>query len=376
MPFGRYVWNTSVITLLDVVRKMISCSLVAFSFARLRWRGREIVFLIMLATMMLPPQVTMIPYFIVFKNLELIDTIVPLVLPNWLGGPFLTFLLRQFFMSIPLDLDDAARIDGTSIFGIYWRIVLPLSKPALAAVAIFMFNGSWNDFFGPLIYLHSRDKYTISLGLRSFQDQNYTEWHLLMAASLVAMLPVVLIFFFAQKYFIQGIVFTGVGVTQLKDEPESSPPENRSGASPRDNQSGPRIYSQFMCRRPGCAGGPRPWHWSGKPGALRARVVRGLNLVSLVFMIRTHPTHTWFWHTPERRGPDPGSGLPPRPEAVLRRGTGAGTRRPSPDRTHGLRPPRLSAPGVSPATYRPELVRNQGCHCAHCSQPIFRKSVL
>ena len=126
------------------------------------------------------------------------------------GGPFLTFLLRQFFMSIPLDLDDAARIDGASNFGIYWRVVLPLSKPALAAVAIFMFNGSWNDFFGPLIYLHSRDKYTIALGLRSFQDQNYTEWHLLMAASLVAMLPVVLIFFFAQKYFIQGIVFTGV----------------------------------------------------------------------------------------------------------------------------------------------------------------------
>ena len=160
--------------------------------------------------MILPPQVTMIPQFIVFKNLELIDTILPRVLPNWLGGPFLTFLLRQFFMSIPLDLDDGARIDGTSIFGIYWRIVLPLSKPALAAVAIFMFNGSWNDFFGPLIYLHSREKYTISLGLRSFQDQNYTEWHLLMAAFLVAMLPVALIFFFAQKYFIQGIVFTGV----------------------------------------------------------------------------------------------------------------------------------------------------------------------
>lgn len=210
VPFGQYIWNTSVITLLDVAGKLISCSLVAFSFARLRWRGRETVFLIMLATMMLPPQVTMIPQFVVFRNMELIDTIVPLVLPNWLGGPFLTFLLRQFFMSIPLDLDDAARIDGTSIFGIYWRIVLPLSKPALAAVAIFMFNGTWNDFFGPLIYLHSREKYTIALGLRSFQDQNYTEWHLLMAASLVAMLPVLLIFFFAQKYFIQGIVFTGV----------------------------------------------------------------------------------------------------------------------------------------------------------------------
>ena len=210
VPFGQYVWNTCVITLWDVTGKILSCSLVAFSFARLRWRGRETVFLIMLATMMLPPQVTLIPQFVVFKHLELIDTIAPLVLPNWLGGPFLTFLLRQFFMSIPLDLDDAARMDGASLFGIYWRVVLPLSKPALAAVAIFMFNGSWNDFFGPLIYLHSREKYTIALGLRSFQDQNYTEWHLLMAASLVAMLPVLLIFFFAQKYFIQGIVFTGV----------------------------------------------------------------------------------------------------------------------------------------------------------------------
>ena len=146
---GRYVWNTVVITLLDVAGKIVSCSLVAFAFARLRWRGREVLFLIMLATMMLPPQVTMIPQFVVFKHMELIDTIVPLVLPNWLGGPFLTFLLRQFFMSIPLDLDDAARIDGASNFGIYWRVVLPLSKPALAAVAIFMFNGSWNDFFGP-----------------------------------------------------------------------------------------------------------------------------------------------------------------------------------------------------------------------------------
>jgi ABC-type glycerol-3-phosphate transport system permease component len=210
VPFGRYILNTSLVTLLDVIGKLISCSLVAFSFARLRWRGRNTLFLIMLATMMLPTQVTLIPQFIVFRELGWIDTYLPLVLPNWFGGPFLTFLLRQFFMSIPFELDDAARIDGASIFGIYWRIILPLSKPALAAVAIFMFNGSWNEFFAPLIYLHSREKYTIALGLRSFQDQNYTEWHLLMAASLVAMLPVVIIFFFAQRYFIQGIVFTGL----------------------------------------------------------------------------------------------------------------------------------------------------------------------
>jgi ABC-type glycerol-3-phosphate transport system permease component len=209
-PFALYIRNTAIITLLDVVGKVLSCSLVAFSFSRLRWRGRDTVFLIMLATLMLPPQVTLVPQFVVYRYLGWIDTFMPLVLPNWFGGPFLTFLLRQFFMSIPLELDDAARIDGASIFGIYWRIVLPLSKPALAAVAIFTFNASWNDFFGPLIYLHSRELYTLSLGLRSFQDQNYTEWNLLMAASLVSMIPVLLLFFFAQKYFIQGVVFTGV----------------------------------------------------------------------------------------------------------------------------------------------------------------------
>lgn len=210
VPFGLYIRNTAFVTLADVVGKIISCSLVAFAFARLRWRGRDTLFIIMLATMMLPTQVTLVPQFIIYRYLGWIDTYFPLILPNWFGGPFLTFLLRQFFMSIPLELDDAARIDGATIFGIYWRIILPLSKPGLAAVGIFTFNASWNDFFAPLIYLHSRERYTLSLGLRSFQDQNYTEWHLLMAASLVAMVPVLLIFFFAQKYFIQGIVFTGI----------------------------------------------------------------------------------------------------------------------------------------------------------------------
>ncbi len=210
VPFATYVRNTAIITFFDVVGKVLSCSLVAYSFARLRWKGRDVVFVIMLATMMLPQQVTMIPQFVLFRKLGWIDTYIPLILPNWLGGPFLTFLLRQFFMTLPLDLDDAARIDGASIFGIYWRILLPNSLPALAAVAIFMFNGGWNAFLLPLIYLHSREKFTISLGLNSFQDQYYTEWNLLMAASLIAMLPPLLIFFFAQKYFIQGVVFTGV----------------------------------------------------------------------------------------------------------------------------------------------------------------------
>ena len=210
VPFARFVLNTSKLTLLNVVGKVISCSLVAFASARLRWRGRDIVFLIMLATLMLPTQVTLIPQFVLYRKLGWIDTLLPLVLPNWFGGPFLTFLLRQYFTTIPFELDDAARIDGATLFDIYWRIIMPLSKPALAAVAIFMFNSSWTDFLGPLIYLQTPANYTISLGLRAFQDQYTTAWQLLMAASLIAMLPVLLIFFFAQKYFIQGIVFTGV----------------------------------------------------------------------------------------------------------------------------------------------------------------------
>ncbi len=209
-PFARYVLNTFIVTILSVIGKVLSCSLVAYSFARMRWRGRNILFLIMLATMMLPSQVTLIPQFVMFRYLGWIDTYIPLILPHWLGGPFLTFLLRQYFMTIPRELDDAARIDGASYLGIFWRIILPMSKPALAAVAIFTFNASWNDFLGPLIYLHTPDKYTLAMGLRAFQDQYVTQWNLLMAASLMAIIPVVVIFFFAQKYFIQGIVFTGI----------------------------------------------------------------------------------------------------------------------------------------------------------------------
>ncbi len=209
-PFARYVFNTTVVTVLSVIGKVLSCSLVAYAFARLRWRGRNVLFLIMLATMMLPSQVTLIPQFVMYRYLGWIDTYIPLILPHWLGGPFLTFLLRQYFMTIPRELDDAARIDGASYLGIFWRIILPMSKPGLAAVAIFTFNASWNDFLGPLIYLHTPDKYTLAMGLRAFQDQYVTQWNLLMAASLMAIIPVVIIFFFAQKYFIQGIVFTGI----------------------------------------------------------------------------------------------------------------------------------------------------------------------
>jgi ABC-type glycerol-3-phosphate transport system permease component len=208
--FGRYFLNTTFITVVDIVAKVASCSLVAFSFARLRWWGRDVLFMVMLSTLMLPQQVTLIPQFIIYRQLGWIDTFMPLIVPNLFGGPFFTFLLRQFFLSIPTDLDDAARIDGCSSWGVYWRIILPLSRPALMMVAIYVFNITWNDFFGPLIYLHNRNNYTISLGLQAFQTQSGPEWHLIMAASLVAMLPVLVLFFFGQRYFIQGVVFSGV----------------------------------------------------------------------------------------------------------------------------------------------------------------------
>jgi multiple sugar transport system permease protein len=208
--FGRYFLNTTFITMVDIVAKTFSCSLVAFAFARLRWWGRDVLFMVMLSTLMLPQQVTLIPQFIIYRQLGWIDTFLPLIVPNLFGGPFFTFLLRQFFLSISTDLDDAARIDGCSSWGVYWRIILPLSRPALMMVGIFVFNITWNDFFGPLIYLHNRNNYTISLGLQAFQTQSGPEWHLIMAASLVAMLPVLVLFFFGQRYFIQGVVFSGV----------------------------------------------------------------------------------------------------------------------------------------------------------------------
>ena len=210
IPFLRYLFNTALITGLVIIGKVISVTLVAFAFARLQWWGRDVMFLIMLATLMLPTHITLIPQFIMFKELGWIDTFLPLIVPNFFGGPFLTFLMRQFFMSIPHDLDDAARIDGCSSFGVYWRIILPLSKAAIVAAVILTFNNTWNEFLHPLIYLQSPNNFTLALGLRFFQGEASTSWHLLMAASLLTMLPVITLFFVAQRYFIQGIVFTGV----------------------------------------------------------------------------------------------------------------------------------------------------------------------
>ncbi len=210
IPFFLYLWNTVVITALSVIGKVISITLVAFSFARLRWWGRNFMFVVMLATMMLPPHITLIPQFIMFKWWGWINTFLPLVVPAFFGGPYLTFLVRQYLLAIPRELDDAARIDGCSDFGLYWRIIMPLSKPAILIVVIFVFNGTWNEFLLPLIYLQSSNLFTLALGLRMFQGEASTSWNLLMAASLLSMLPVIILFFATQRYFIQGVVFTGV----------------------------------------------------------------------------------------------------------------------------------------------------------------------
>jgi ABC-type glycerol-3-phosphate transport system permease component len=209
-PFGLYFLNTTYITIATVIGQLISSSLVAFAFARLRWRGRDMLFVVVLATMMLPNQVTLIPQFVIFSRLGWINTYLPLIVPAFFGAPFYIFLLRQFYMSIPLELDDAAKIDGASPFQVYSRIVLPLSMPALAAVAIFQFQHAWNLFLEPLLYLHSNEKWVLSLGLRNFVGEYIQWWNLMMAASVIVMLPMLIIFFIGQRYFIQGVVFTGV----------------------------------------------------------------------------------------------------------------------------------------------------------------------
>jgi len=205
-----YVWNTVYITLLSILGTLLSSSLVAYSFARLRWPGRDALFLVLLSTMMLPGAVTMIPVFLIFRALGWVDTLRPLWIPSFFGGAFGVFLLRQFFLTIPNELEDAAKIDGCSYFGIYRRIMLPLIKPALAALTIMTFMGSWNNFMGPLIYINSPEKMTVAYALQLFQGAHGAEYGLLMAASTLVMLPVLLVFFFTQRYFIQGITLTGI----------------------------------------------------------------------------------------------------------------------------------------------------------------------
>lgn len=212
LPFTRFLINTVTIAVGNVIGNLVSCSLPAFGFARLRGRGRNFLFGLLLSTMMLPPIVTMIPQFILFtRYLHWGNTYKPLMVPAWFGWPFGIFLLRQFMMTIPTELDDAARIDGASDWRIFAQIMLPLVKPALATVAIFAFVGNWNNFMGPLIYISDMTKNTMSLGLRLFQGQYATyNQHYLMAVSVINVLPILVLFFFAQKTFIQGVALTGI----------------------------------------------------------------------------------------------------------------------------------------------------------------------
>ncbi|WP_020617746.1 carbohydrate ABC transporter permease [Paenibacillus daejeonensis] len=209
--FGRFFANTLLMELGNVVGGVITAALVAYGFGRLNFKLRGMWFAILLLTMMLPTQVTIVPQYILFNNFGFTDSYVPLVLPHFFGGgAFFIFLLVQFIRGLPRDLDEAAKIDGASVYGIFFRIILPLIKPALVTVGIFTFIWSWDDFFGQLLYLSSVSKFTVGLGLRMFIDQFDVQWGQLLAMSLLSVMPSALIFMFAQKYFVEGIATTGL----------------------------------------------------------------------------------------------------------------------------------------------------------------------
>jgi ABC-type glycerol-3-phosphate transport system permease component len=214
VPFGQWVVNTFIIAGSAVGGTLLTSSLVAYSFARYRYPGRDLFFMVTLSTMMLPAEVTIIPQYLGFRELGMLDTLYPLIIPSWLGGgAFYIFLLRQFFMTIPRDLDDAARIDGASGFQIFWNVLLPLAKPALATVAVIAFIAHWDEFLRPLIYLNSPINFPLSLGLRYFNNRgNETDPldHLLMAAAVMVTIPCLILFFCTQRYFVKGVVTSGI----------------------------------------------------------------------------------------------------------------------------------------------------------------------
>ncbi len=210
-PFFTYVWNTTQIALLSTLGILLSCIPVAYALARMRWKGRQAAFILVLSTLMLPIQVTIVPLYVLWVRLEQIGHLTPLIIPSFLGDAFSIFLLRQFFMTIPEELSDAARVDGASEFQIMTRVIVPLAKPAIAAVALFNFLYNWNDLFAPLLFLGgNQELWTLTLGLTEFHQQHGTEWNLTMAASIMFMLPVIILFFLAQKAFVEGVTLTGV----------------------------------------------------------------------------------------------------------------------------------------------------------------------
>jgi multiple sugar transport system permease protein len=215
-PVGRWFLNTVYVVVVSTIGTMVSATLVAYGFARFRFRGRELLFMITLGTMMLPSQVTLIPQFLFFHGIGWVNTFKPLWVPNWFGGgAFFIFLMRQFFLTLPKEFDEAAKIDGAGYWRILWTVLLPLCKPVMATVAIISFMGNWNNFMGPLIYLNQTNQYTISVGLRFFHvnpESGYGEplQHILMAATVLSILPCLIVFFSGQTYFIRGIVMSGI----------------------------------------------------------------------------------------------------------------------------------------------------------------------
>jgi multiple sugar transport system permease protein len=219
-PFLRFLWNSTFYSVAVTIGTVISCSMVGYAFARLRFPGRNLLFYVTIATLMIPWVVTFIPTFILFKeldtvtssllNLKMLGTYWPLIIPAFGGNAFYIFMMRQFFMGLPKELSDAARVDGAGEFRIFAQIMMPLVKPAVMVMAVFTFLATWHDFFGPLIYLSSNAQYPLSLGLYAFRAQRTTEWSLMMAAATVSTLPLIVIFFFTQRYFLEGIKLTGI----------------------------------------------------------------------------------------------------------------------------------------------------------------------
>lgn len=219
IPMMLYIRNSVILVIAAAVGEVIATSLVGFSFGRLRWWGRDALFGVLVATLFLPSQVTIVPLFLLFRQLKWLDTLLPLIVPSWFGHAFYIFLMRQFIMTIPIELDDAARIDGCGTFRIYWNIILPLSRPALGTIAIFSFQSKWNQFFEPLIYINDKNKMPLAVGVRTFRSAlmlpggttTYNiSWSHLLAATVVMVIPIIAVFFLAQRAFIQGIVVSGV----------------------------------------------------------------------------------------------------------------------------------------------------------------------
>jgi len=211
LPFNRYFINSFTIVVLVVLGTIITSSLCAYGLSRIAWKGRSLVFTLIISSMMLPAAVTLIPTFLVWNKLGITNSYIPLIVPAWFGGgAFYIFLLRQFYMSIPKELDEAAYMDGATHLDIYSRIIVPITRPSMIVVGLFSFLNTWNDFLAPLVYINDEKKYTLALGLQLFSGMYKAEWHLLMAASCVVLLPVIIMFFVGQKYFIEGIALTGI----------------------------------------------------------------------------------------------------------------------------------------------------------------------